>query len=114
MTAAGPIESAASDSRRARLRTVSVVVPTRNRAAWLSYLFDALSRQVYASDLVEVVIVDNSSGDNTREVVNRWAQVLPFPVRFFVKANEGPAAARNYGAARPTGDVLAFTDSDCM
>ena len=114
MTAAESIVSGTSDTGTSRLRTVSVIVPTRNRAGWLAYLFDALSRQVYASDLVEVLVVDNSSGDNTLDVVNRWAEVLPFPVRFFVKANEGPAAARNYGAARATGDVLAFTDSDCV
>jgi glycosyltransferase involved in cell wall biosynthesis len=114
MTAADPIESATTEPGSSRLRTVSIIVPTRNRADWLAYLFDALSRQLYPSDLVEVLVVDNSSSDNTKEVVERWANVLPYPVRFFVKANDGPAAARNYGAARAAGDVIAFTDSDCM
>jgi glycosyltransferase involved in cell wall biosynthesis len=97
-----------------RLPMVSVVVPTRNRAAWLGYVFDALARQVYPSSSMEVVVVDNSSTDDTEEVVRQWTEVLPFRVRFFRKANEGPASSRNYGAAHAIGEVIAFTDSDCM
>ena len=96
------------------LPAVSVIVPTRNRGEWLAYVFQALARQVYPAGLVEVLVVDNASVDHTQEIVRRWAEVLPFPVRFLRKANEGPAASRNYAAARATGDVLAFTDSDCM
>jgi glycosyltransferase involved in cell wall biosynthesis len=96
------------------LPAVSVIVPTRNRAGWLAFLFHALALQVYPSELIEVLIVDNSSTDDTDEVVRRWAQSLPFPLHFHRKANEGPASSRNYGAARATGEVLAFTDSDCI
>jgi glycosyltransferase involved in cell wall biosynthesis len=96
------------------LQTVSVVVPTRNRAPWLGYLFDSLSRQAYPSRLVEIVIVDNSSTDNTEEVVRQWSEVLPFEIRFVRKQNKGPASSRNYGVVHSTGEILAFTDSDCM
>jgi glycosyltransferase involved in cell wall biosynthesis len=93
---------------------VSVIVPTRNRAAWLAYTLYAIALQVYPSDRIEVLVVDNSSTDNTEEVVRQWAAAYPFPLNFYTKSNEGPAASRNYAAARATGDVLAFTDSDCM
>src|SRR5262249_28602146 len=78
------------------------------------YVFRALATQVYPADLVEVLVVDNSSTDSTEEVVEEWADALPFAVRFMRKTNDGPAASRNYGAARATGAVLAFTESDCM
>lgn len=96
------------------LPTVSVIIPTRNRADWLAYVLYALARQVYPSELAEVLIVDDSSVDATEEVVRRWAEVHPFRVRFLRNVRKGPAASRNYGAAQATGEVLAFTDSDCM
>src|SRR5260370_22353379 len=63
---------------------------------------------------MELIVVDTSASDATEQVVERWARVLPFQVRFYRKDNKGPAASRNYGAARARGDVLAFTDSDCL
>ncbi|HEX2645689.1 MAG TPA: glycosyltransferase family A protein [Candidatus Dormibacteraeota bacterium] len=93
---------------------VSVVVPTYNRAAVLPFLLDALSRQVYPSSQHEVVVVDNSSTDDTEEVIGRWRSVLPVELRYYRKENRGPAASRNYGAARARGSIVAFTDSDCI
>lgn len=93
---------------------VSVIVPTYNRASVLPYLFAALAGQVYPASRLELIVVDNSSSDDTEAVVRRWSGVLPFPVSFFRKANNGPAASRNYGAARSHGEIIAFTDSDCV
>lgn len=101
--------------RRARtFPLVSVIVPTYNRAHTLPYLFDALGRQIYPASRVELIVVDNSSTDDTDLVVEQWRSVLPFELRFYRKDNKGPAASRNYGAARSRGDILAFTDSDCL
>jgi len=94
--------------------SVSVIVPTYNRAAVLPYLFEALGRQLYPSASMELIVVDNSSKDDTEAVVERWRTALPFEVRFYRKENRGPAASRNYGAARARADILAFTDSDCI
>jgi glycosyltransferase involved in cell wall biosynthesis len=93
---------------------VSVIVPTYNRAALLPYLFDALARQLYPASRMELVVVDNSSSDDTEEVVNRWKGALPFPTHFHRHENRGPAASRNLGAAHARGQILAFTDSDCI
>ena len=90
------------------------MVPTYNRASVLPYLFDALGKQVYPADRMEAIVIDNSSDDNTEAVVLRWREALPFPVVFRRKENRGPAASRNLGAALAKGEVLAFTDSDCL
>lgn len=95
------------------LPTVTVVVPTYNRAGPLADTLAHLSAQDYPPELVEIVVVDNSSADNTEDVVNAAATQSPFPVRFYRKENHGPAASRNYALARSAGDVVAFTDSDC-
>jgi glycosyltransferase involved in cell wall biosynthesis len=114
MSVPNRLEASEPALAESRLPTVSIIVPTRNRAAWLGFVFDALARQVYPTRLLEVVVVDNSSVDDTEDVVRRWAEALPFRIRFYRKANEGPASSRNYGVAHSTGEVIAFTDSDCM
>jgi glycosyltransferase involved in cell wall biosynthesis len=93
---------------------VSVIVPTWNRAEFVEQLLNALSFQVYPSDRLEVLVIDNSSTDNTEEVVAAASARFAFPVRYHRKANDGPAASRNRGAELATGEILAFTDSDCL
>jgi glycosyltransferase involved in cell wall biosynthesis len=93
---------------------VSVIVPTYQRAKYLPHLFAAVGRQVYPADRLELIVVDNSSTDDTESVVETWAQAMPFTLRFRRKDNNGPAASRNVGARLARGDVLAFTDSDCI
>src|SRR5207249_2215185 len=97
-----------------RFPFISVIVPTYNRAGELPYLFAALAAQWYPADRTELIVVDNSSIDDTESVVARWSRSLPLKVSFYVKENKGPAASRNYGAARARGEILAFTDSDCV
>jgi GT2 family glycosyltransferase len=93
--------------------SVSVVIPTYNRAFSLADTLAALAAQDYPPERLDIVVVDNSSTDDTEQVVRTAAQRSSFPVRYFRKENRGPAAARNYGIARCQGEVLAFTDSDC-
>lgn len=102
------------DARTDELPFVSVIVPTWNRAPFVRQLLNALSYQVYPSDRMEIVVVDNSSADSTEEVVADAAARFDFPVRYHRKKNDGPAASRNRGAEIARGDVLAFTDSDCL
>ncbi len=93
---------------------VSVIVPTRNRSALLRDLLNALSNQVYPAGRMEVIVVDNSSTDDTADVVKQAAAMSPCPVRYLRKQNDGPAASRNRGAEMASGEILAFTDSDCI
>lgn len=112
--------SSTSTSTRQTIRTssdlpfVSVIVPTWNRAPFLRQLLNALSFQVYPADRMEVLVIDNSSTDDTEDVVSEAAARFDFPLRYHRKANDGPAASRNRGAELAQGDVLAFTDSDCL
>ena len=104
----GRDESAQRDHPR-----VTVIVPTYNRAHTLGGTLDTILAQDYPADRLEVIVVDNSSTDNTEGVVRAAAARSPFPVKFYRKENKGPAASRNLAIREATGDVLAFTDSDC-
>lgn len=96
-------------SGQTRQVLISVVVPFYNRAAGVRSCLEAILAQQVPADLsVEVIAVDNASTDTTREEVQK------FPVKLVDCWRRGPAAARNAGIVAAQGDIIAFTDSDCI
>jgi glycosyltransferase involved in cell wall biosynthesis len=90
--------------------SVSVIIPTFNRASYLPACFDS----VLASGLpnLQVVVVDDGSTDNTAEVVRWYRSNVSSAVSYFEQRNAGPAAARNLGFRNSTGAYVCFLDSD--
>ena len=86
----------------------SVVVPAYNAGKTLDDCLRALTTQTCPSDYYEVIVVDDGSTDNTPDIATRH------DVRLIRQKNQGPAAARNNGAAQARGDIVLFTDSDCL
>src|SRR5688500_17395801 len=91
--------------------SVTVVVPTYNRCAFLPDLVASLKAQTHPS--FHVVIVDDGSTDDTVAVAT---DAIAGDPRFTLLSspNRGPATARNIGARDAAGEWLAFTDDDCM
>jgi GT2 family glycosyltransferase len=88
---------------------VSVVIPTYNGSKRLPECLKALMAQDY-NGTVEVIVVDDGSTDGTAELVEK-----EFPhVVLMKQRNQGPAAARNVGARMAQGELLLFTDDDCV
>jgi glycosyltransferase involved in cell wall biosynthesis len=97
----------------ARLPAVSVLVCTRNRCAALAQLLEALTRLVVPPELSwELVVVDNGSSDGTATLVESFADRLP--VRRIFEPRKGISRARNAGLGAALGEILAFTDDDCL
>jgi len=88
------------------MTTISVLIPTYNRAGLITRAVESALNQTLAP--TEVVIVDDGSTDDTRAVVAR----LDGPIRYIFQENRGLSAARNVGAGNATGEWLAFLDSD--
>jgi glycosyltransferase involved in cell wall biosynthesis len=75
---------------------------------------ESIYKQTYPSDYYEIIVVDNSSSDGTQEMMRFLKEKSPCLLRYYRKANEGPGASRNLGIAKSKGDIIAFTDSDCV
>ena len=88
----------------------SVVVPVYNGESVLEDCIGSLLRLNYPRDKVQLIFVDNRSTDRTAEILSRYQSQLSA----FYESERGPAAARNRGLSNATGEVVAFTDADCV
>jgi glycosyltransferase involved in cell wall biosynthesis len=94
---------------------ISVVVSTCNRATRLPNLLASLSRMSVPTGLAwELVLVDNNSTDDTRDVMLRFASRAPFACRYVFEGRQGLSHARNRGVAEARGDIIACVDDDCL
>lgn len=92
---------------------VSVIIPTFNRSRLLRDTVESLLGQSYERDRFEIIVVDNSSTDDTVSVMTALARELPI-VRAMSEPRRGAHFARNSGALAARGDILYFTDDDMV
>jgi GT2 family glycosyltransferase len=88
--------------------SASIIIPTFNGSSRIGNCLDSLVKQT-AGRNVEILVVDDGSTDNTANVIRDYSSV-----RLIVQANAGPASARNRGALEAQGEILLFTDDDCV
>jgi GT2 family glycosyltransferase len=94
---------------------VSVVVPTYRRRQLLARCLAALAAQDFPPDECEIIVADDAASEETRLQVGEFARTAgPAVVYAPVTAAHGPAAARNLGWRAARGEVIAFTDDDCV
>ncbi len=85
----------------------SIVLPTYNRARFLDAAIDSVLAQ--SVNDWELVIVDDGSTDNTREIALRYKDER---IKYYYQENLERSAARNNGIKRASGAFIAFLDSD--
>ncbi len=85
---------------------VSIIIPAYNSAHFLGTTILSVMKQAY--DDYEIVIVDDGSTDNTREIVKSFPGVCTY----LYQRNAGPSAARNRGIENSNGELIAFLDAD--
>ncbi|MBE9012065.1 glycosyltransferase [Pseudanabaenaceae cyanobacterium LEGE 13415] len=86
---------------------VSVVIPAYNAAHLLSDAIDSVLAQSFTD--WELWIVDDGSTDHTQEVVNAYDDDR---IKLISQSNRGVSSARNHGAIRSQGELIAFLDAD--
>jgi len=87
---------------------VSVIIPTYNRAKCIKRAIGSVLNQTYKN--VEIIVVDDGSTDNTKEVLKTFIESKK--IKYFYQKNKGPSAARNLGIKNSKGEYIAFLDSD--
>lgn len=92
---------------------VSVIVPAFNSARFVIETLQSVRWQTYRP--IELIVVDDQSTDNTRELVTCWAgeiQDAEFVVRLLRNPRKGAIAARNFGMQQAGGEFLQYLDHD--
>jgi len=96
---------------------ISVVIPTHNHREFLARCLGALLSQDFEPSSYEVIVSDDGSSDKTPQLVSEFASRFEARgTRLVVVRNEhkGASAARNAGIRAATGEIVAFTDDDCL
>jgi glycosyltransferase involved in cell wall biosynthesis len=90
---------------------LTVIIPTRNRAIFLKSVLKSLELQTYPKDLFEVLVIDNGSADNTKQVVESARQQL-VNLHYFYEPTPGLHVGRNLGMKMAKSDILVYGDDD--
>lgn len=89
---------------------ISVIVPTYNRCTLLKRTLESLFRQTYSD--YEIIVVNDGSSDGTDEYLQNLAS--EGKIIYHRHQNSGLAATRKAGLSFASGEVIAFTDDDCV
>jgi glycosyltransferase involved in cell wall biosynthesis len=89
---------------------VSVIVPTMNRKRYLQASLESLNHLDYPKSKIEIIVVDGGSTDGTNQMVSKFFK----NTQIIVEKRDGISIARNTGGKNAKGDILAFTDDDCV
>src|SRR5262245_13442732 len=89
----------------------SVIIPTYNRAADLCGTLESLAT-LHPDASWEVIVVDNNSHDNTRDVTEEAARRFPAELSYVFEEEQGRCAALNSGIRASRGEIILTTDDD--
>jgi len=93
--------------------TISVVIPTHNRASSLEEtLRDLAGQTTHQQFTYEVIVADNNSTDQTQSVVEQLSRDYPVPLTYLFEGKQGRPCALNTGIRQAAGEIIAMTDDD--
>ena len=88
---------------------VSIIIPVYNDNNFLKVCLTALTEQTYSKDHFEIIVVDNNSDEDVSQITNQFEHVI-----LAYETTAGSYIARNTGLSLAKGDIIAFTDADCI
>jgi len=104
-----------NDGVKWRLNTITVILCTHNRCQSLSKALESVAASEMPSSTVwEVLVVDNNSRDQTREVIEDYCRRHPGRFRYLFEPKPGKSHALNAGIREAHGEILAFIDDDVI
>lgn len=91
---------------------VSTIIPTKNRRDYLKECLESIVVQTHPPD--EIVIVDNSTNDETEQYIKNWQDSVKFRCIYIRQIKGGTASLRNTAIKRCSGDIVFFFDDDII
>ncbi|MBW1743710.1 MAG: glycosyltransferase family 2 protein [Deltaproteobacteria bacterium] len=88
---------------------ISVIIPFYNAQRTIEKCAEALLGQTYSENEYEIIMIDNNSRDASAEIVKRYPRI-----QLVSEEKQGAYAARNKGLKKARGQIIAFTDPDCI
>jgi GT2 family glycosyltransferase len=95
-------------------KSVSIIIPTRDRKESLREALESLSGLSYPRDQWEVIVVDDGSVDGTDRLMGELQSRLSLPLHYHKRERRGLSSAKNFGIKQARGQILVFTDDDCI
>lgn len=92
---------------------LSIVIPTKNRAAMLGTVLESIERQPADPDVYEVLVIDNGSTDETSSVAENFSGKIK-NFRYFYDARPGLHVGRNKGLLESKGELVGYLDDDVI
>ena len=93
---------------------ISIIIPTYNYGHYIRYALHSILEQLKDSDLdVEILVIDDCSTDNTRQIIEQYSQYSFIKV-LVNNQNLGPAKSRNKAITEASGQYILFLDADDM
>ena len=93
---------------------VSMIIPTRDRAKLLEMTLEALLKQQYPEDRLEIIVVDDGSTDDSPDRVRKIQAMAPGRVRYLSQPPVGASKARNLGLKEAQHELVFLFDDDIV
>lgn len=96
------------EQKQSQLPSVAVIVPAYNEEDYIEKTLRAVKESNYPRQLLEVIVVDNASSDDTVDIAKKFAD------KVLSLENGNVGAVRNYGANHSQAEIFIFLDADCL
>lgn len=94
---------------------ITATLSTYNREKYLPQVLDSLKKQTLSPELFEIVLVDNNSPGNTKEIFEQFANDNPhIAAAYYLETNQGLSYGRNRGITEAKGKYITFIDDDAF
>ncbi len=90
---------------------LSIIIPTRNRAKLLDATLQSICKQTFKRADFEVIVIDNGSSDNTKEVTKSFGNKIQ-NIKYFYEATPGLHVGRHKGLKEAKAEILVYADDD--
>lgn len=93
---------------------ISIIVPVFNGERFIGTCIESINKLNYPKDNFEVIVVDNGSSDRSIDTIRNFQNNSDIDIKLYVEKGKGAYRARNLGVKNAKGDIIVFTDADCI